>query len=1150
MRRIRSSGARTGSAVSRFVTLAFFIAILLITVGIYLFLQGAKAHKVLICNVSETALDRRENVAARNMLGHTYGFKAIAAGPEKILSFLSALDGYDAIWIHKTGMHDLPQSMKEKLIPALKMYLEGGGNILLTDEAFPLIYDLGLEPEKPEVRSFPVKSNGFTRVEGFHSFRGHPVFRNLFGGAFVYQPLKDTILRAWGYFDKNVPENGKTVAIRWQDIFFHDSDKVILEYHTGKGKLLAVGSAVYLSLPNDLRGHLMQFISNIFEYFVNPPERGAVVSYWEYPPLRVVQDTLNGPGIPFGEPRLWSLPEPLLQVTDRKGAGDPWDLAGTRILIMGRENGGLEEVWIHPFMALRDFEAGLIFSGDTAVHWLQKEVPEVDIRASMLERHYHFVHGELDEILVVHPHKATGVMHYEYHGDISAQLVFRFRTNLRWMWPYAQAATGGMAYAWSDSMQAFTVRDGHDQAMVIVGMNKKPLETVIGPYDAVKITGDKLIPVPGDTFRVGAAARIRLPRSGQVDVVLAGSWGNISRAPALYRRVMAAGPEVVRRDQYAWAKKFLGEATRIESPDSGWNNAYLWSLLNTRRFMVATPGVGTSLVAGYATTDRGWDGAQPVSGRPGYAWYFGRDGEWSAMAMLDDGDFDQVRKVLELYMRYQDMDGKIFHELTTSGVVHYSAADATPLFVVLAGRYLRYSGDITFIGEHREAIRKAMDYCYSTDFDHDGLIENGRVGHGWVEGGPLYGSRTTLYLASVWAEALHEAARIFHALGEEENAGAYATDYQKVSGILNHNFWNDSTRFFDHGLYPDGTFNPQPTIMPAIPFLFGQITRRGKTVPVLEQFAANGFSSDWGTRIIPENSKRFNPGSYHGGSVWPLYTGWTSLAEYRNGFPVQGFIHMSENMRIGNFWAKGAIEEVMHGTTYRPYGVCWHQCWSEIMVFMPAVEGMLGWWPDAMHHTVSLTPEFPAGWDSVSVQGLHVGDHRLGMKMRKNDSVTVFIFSHQGPGLLTVHLNYTFPVGTVIQKVSVEGKNGKYVITPEKFISEASFDIRKEARVRIRHRGGVCLVPPVPAPLPGQVSHGFRVIREQYAQRRWAVHLQGRPGSRDTVRIRAYEPVEAVEGGKLIRKKGNTLSYEIRFPESKQKYVGKKLVFQLEPERK
>ncbi len=59
------------------------------------------------------------------------------------------------------------------------------------------------------------------------------------------------------------------------------------------------------------------------------------------------------------------------------------------------------------------------------------------------------------------------------------------------------------------------------------------------------------------------------------------------------------------------------------------------------------------------------------------------------MALAGYGDFAAVRALLEFYGRFQAADGKILHEATTSGVVHYDAADATPLYVVLAGRYLQ-----------------------------------------------------------------------------------------------------------------------------------------------------------------------------------------------------------------------------------------------------------------------------------------------------------------------------------------------------------------------------------------------------------------------------------------------------------------------------
>ena len=177
----------------------------------------------------------------------------------------------------------------------------------------------------------------------------------------------------------------------------------------------------------------------------------------------------------------------------------------------------------------------------------------------------------------------------------------------------------------------------------------------------------------------------------------------------------------------------------ITSPDASFNKGYRWAVVSANKFFVHTPGMGKSLVAGYATSKHGWDGAQKVSGRPGYAWYFGRDGEWSGLALLDEGDFSKVRSESEFYQKYQDMNGKILHEASTSGIVHYDASDATPLYIVLAGRYFRFTNDTAFLRQSWPYIRKAIDFCFSTDTDKDHLIENTNVGHGWVEGGELTG---------------------------------------------------------------------------------------------------------------------------------------------------------------------------------------------------------------------------------------------------------------------------------------------------------------------------------------------------------------------------------------------------------------------------
>ncbi len=142
---------------------------------------------------------------------------------------------------------------------------------------------------------------------------------------------------------------------------------------------------------------------------------------------------------------------------------------------------------------------------------------------------------------------------------------------------------------------------------------------------------------------------------------------------------------------------FLSKSLMIETPDPEFNEGYKWALIATDRFFVKTPGLGGSLVAGYNTTNTGWDGEHAIDGRPGYAWYFGRDGQWSGFALLDYGDYEKVKSILEMYIKFQDLNGKIYHEVSTSGIVHYDAADATPLFIILAGKYLKHSGDIEFI---------------------------------------------------------------------------------------------------------------------------------------------------------------------------------------------------------------------------------------------------------------------------------------------------------------------------------------------------------------------------------------------------------------------------------------------------------------------
>jgi glycogen debranching enzyme len=120
-----------------------------------------------------------------------------------------------------------------------------------------------------------------------------------------------------------------------------------------------------------------------------------------------------------------------------------------------------------------------------------------------------------------------------------------------------------------------------------------------------------------------------------------------------------------------------------------------------------TSSLGRSLLAGFANTGEGWN-----SGRPGYAWFFGRDACWTALAILHYGDFESVKELLRFLGRHQDLSGKILHELTTSGAAHYDAADATPLYVILLGRYLAHPA--TFLSSNANGRISKRRWHFST----------------------------------------------------------------------------------------------------------------------------------------------------------------------------------------------------------------------------------------------------------------------------------------------------------------------------------------------------------------------------------------------------------------------------------------------------
>lgn len=1054
-----------------------------------------------------------------------------------------ALSDFDLLWIHHRNPTGFPEEFTStNFAKTIGHHIENGGKLLLTMYALQLLPVLGLEQQAPDNLTVEAVDRGYGRQLGFHAYLDHPLFAGMNGGAYIFNPEADTTTIQTGYFDPDYIPQGKIIAVDWSYITFHEDKKLILEYKKGKGSVLAIGAYLDFSIENKNKDEFGLFIKNTIHYLHNPiPEK---INYWNYSYGEVIEYEPNLPKIEIPSSKKWEIRQNELSYNSDAASDDFWDLTGERMMVMGDEKAGIDEIWLHPFMALRDYEVGVIENGKTEVFWLRDVTPSISINPEAIKRTYRLRSGTLTEFISVHHEKPTTAIHYELEGE-SLELVVQIKSNMRLMWPYSHKVLGSLKYGYDEGSQSFVISDVNENFTTMVGFNQNPKTRLAGQFDGFDLKNDNFDGIATELLQVGAVAIFGMTETLGLDVVISASDFNDPKVFDYHAGALRNPFSVYQnsRDYYAG---LLDNKLMINTPDAALNRDYRWALIGADRHFAHTPGIGRSLLAGIGTTARGWDGRHEINGRPGYAWYFGRDGQWSGFAINGYGDFGKVRDILTLFIKYQALNGKIFHELTTSGAVHYDAADATPLFVVLMGKYLRASGDLEFIRKNRESIQKAMNFCYSTDTDLDGLIENTGVGHGWVEGGFLFGGKTTIYLASCWAAALEEAAYMAAALKEVELCNQYLTDSEKVKAMINNQFFNDSLGFFNHSLKPDNTFITENTIMPAIPMYFGHIDPE-KAQSSMDDWASNNFTANWGVRIVGEDNPKFHPEGYHSGSVWPLYTGWVALAEYKNGRPAQGFSHVMSTINIKNHWAKGFVEEVMHGSVYKPRGVCAHQCWSETMILQPLIDGMIGYEPNAVHNTLRLSPAVSANWDYYTFDNIPVGNERIGLTMQRTDKKIQYDFKYTGPTILKVNFQPQLPPGTKISGVNFNGVPVEFNIMEKSdaIILQLEFEMIHNPRFEIFYTGGIAVLPIIQNPKPGDSAGGLRIINAEIQNNLYTITLEAPAGTQAEISVfQNFPEMKNIENGRLISVEGKIAKIAVEFPE-KGKYVVKKLILKI-----
>jgi hypothetical protein len=296
---------------------------------------------------------------------------------------------------------------------------------------------------------------------------------------------------------------------------------------------------------------------------------------------------------------------------------------------------------------------------------------------------------------------------------------------------------------------------------------------------------------------------------------------------------------------------------------------------------------------------------------------------------------------------------------------------------------MKISGDVSFEQAHWEALAKAWNFEASHDSDGDGIYEN-IAGSGWVESWFPKMPHQEIYLAALDQQASTAFSNIAKATGHVQLADEAEKRAAHIAQQIEKEYYMSGAEFYAFSRNADGSVDSSPTIYPAVGDWDGTFNlSRGSAM--LERWGSQEFSTDWGTRDLSPSVTFYDPISYHQGSVWPLFTGWVSLSEYRNGRTLSGYAHLMQNANLT--WAQdlGAVTELLSGEFFRWFGRSTsHQLWSSAMVVTPTLRGMFGLEWNASDHMLTVTPNLPALWNDATISGVPLGDSRVGIKLHRN----------------------------------------------------------------------------------------------------------------------------------------------------------------------
>ena len=433
-------------------------------------------------------------------------------------------------------------------------------------------------------------------------------------------------------------------------------------------------------------------------------------------------------------------------------------------------------------------------------------------------------------------------------------------------------------------------------------------------------------------------------------------------------------------------------------------------------------------------------GPYPYAGIPWFSTAFGRDALITALLVLalDPALACGVLRYLaqeqatEFDPASEAEPGKILHEMRGGEMAalrevpfrrYYGSVDSTPLFVMLAGAYLNRTGDLATLQALWPHIDLALGWM-DRRADADGFVsyrrstEDGLANQGWKDSydsishadGTL--ARGPIALCEVQGyvyAARHAGAAIARRLGLDAQAAALTVKAEHLRQAFEARFWCE--RLGTYALALDGEGRQcQVRSSNAGQLLMTGVASPERARQVVNGLMTSGLFTGWGIRTLASSEARYNPMSYHNGSIWPHDNALIALGMARMGLRDETARLFEAIYAASRAMELHRLPELFCGFHRRPgqgptsYPVaCAPQAWAAATI--PAfVQACLGLSFDPVARAVRFDrPDLPAFLDSLTLRNLSLGDGWVSVLVNRTPGeVSVSVIERGGEGHIPV----------------------------------------------------------------------------------------------------------------------------------------------------